>query len=90
MFIVWGSRGYQKRLSETEGLVHCEHCNNDVHYEAVEIGRRFTLFWIPLFTYRRQYAAVCPICGRGRSADSKAELEYLMAALSTPAPNIEE
>lgn len=40
MFIVWGSRGYQKRLGETEGLVHCEHCNNDVHYAAVEIGRR--------------------------------------------------
>lgn len=40
MFIVWSSRGYQKRLRETEGLVHCEHCNNDVHYDAVEIGRR--------------------------------------------------
>ena len=65
MFIVWGSKGYSKFLGESYIECECKNCNNEVNLVARKIGRKFTIFWIPLFSYSSRYYLVCPICGVG-------------------------
>lgn len=49
MILFWGSKGYQKDLGHTQTAIECGHCNNVDTWEIVETGRKFTLYWIPLF-----------------------------------------
>ncbi len=49
MILFWGSKGYQKDLGHTQTAIECGHCNNVDTWEIVENGRKFTLYWIPLF-----------------------------------------
>ena len=49
MILFWGSKGYQKDLGRTQTAIECGHCNNVDTWEIVETGRKFTLYWIPLF-----------------------------------------
>lgn len=65
MIIVWGSKGYQEILGQHGAVNTCSHCNNDVNMQVMEIGRKFTLFWIPLFKFGRKYYLTCPVCNYG-------------------------
>ncbi len=65
MLIVWGSKGYQEILGQHGAVSTCSHCNNDVNMQVMEIGRKFTLFWIPLFKFGRKYYLMCPVCNYG-------------------------
>ena len=49
MILFWGSKGYQKVLGHTQTTIECGHCNNTDTWEISETGRKFTLYWIPLF-----------------------------------------
>ena len=51
MILFWGSKGYQKVLGHTQTAIECGHCNNVGTWEITEYGRKFTLYWIPLFPY---------------------------------------
>ena len=41
----------------------CPRCNNEDFWLLDRISMYFTLFFIPLFPYRRIYLSYCPICG---------------------------
>ncbi len=49
MILFWGSKGFVKELGHTQSSIECGHCNNTDTWEIVETGRKFTLYWIPLF-----------------------------------------
>lgn len=66
MFIIWGTRGFEKDLGYTNVTCCYPHCNNVVNLIAKKIGRRFTLFWIPLFPIKLSYYILCPICRTGK------------------------
>ncbi|WP_321388621.1 zinc-ribbon domain-containing protein [uncultured Enterococcus sp.] len=83
MFIVWGSRGFEKDLGETIVRCTCGNCNNDVAMEAKQIGRKFTLFWIPLFTTSSAYYMLCPICHHGKEM-TKAMIDQYLVATTEP------
>ena len=51
MILFWGSKGYQKLLGHTQTAIECGHCNNVGTWEITEYGRKYTLYWIPLFPY---------------------------------------
>lgn len=55
MILFWGSKGYQKVLGHTQTAIECGHCNNVGTWEITEYGRKFTLYWIPLFPYGKTY-----------------------------------
>ena len=55
MILFWGSKGYQKVLGHTQTTIECGHCNNADTWEISETGRKFTLYWIPLFPYGKTY-----------------------------------
>lgn len=42
----------------------CERCHNQGAHQLVRRVRRFSLFFIPLFTVSTRYLDVCTVCGR--------------------------
>lgn len=77
MFIIWGTRGYQKVLGQHGAITTCQHCHNDMQKEILEMGRKFTIFWIPLFKMGRKYFLACPICHYGHEL-TKEQMEALV------------
>ena len=84
MILFWGSKGYVKELGHTQSSIECGHCNNTDTWEIVETGRKFTLYWIPLFPYGKSYYVSCPVCKYGHEIE-KSEIEsYLNYQLKRP------
>ncbi|MDR1795087.1 MAG: zinc-ribbon domain-containing protein [Erysipelotrichaceae bacterium] len=77
MFIVWGSKTYNDDLGPTKVKRTCEHCNNEVVMRVMCSRRKFTLFWIPLFTTSTTYFLHCPICNYGATIDKETALGLL-------------
>ena len=77
MILFWGSKGYQKVLGHTQTTIECGHCNNADTWEISETGRKFTLYWIPLFPYGKTYFVSCPICHYGKEIE-KSEVENFL------------
>lgn len=61
MFIIWGFRDLDTDLGTVDYL-HCSRCNNDSNWRLQRTTSWFTLFFIPVIPYRREYYVYCPIC----------------------------
>lgn len=48
MFLVWGSKAVDK--VQGEGIFHCPSCGIERAYQHVKVDKKFTLYWIPLFS----------------------------------------
>ena len=60
--------GWGRQTLEDQGGVlpaRCPNCNNLVEWRLVRKLVWFTLYFIPLFPYSKQYWLVCPICSKG-------------------------
>ena len=65
MFVLIGF-GNEKQEDHGPAIsVVCPNCNNETTLRLVEVKKRFSLFFVPLFPYEWTYALVCPICSRG-------------------------
>lgn len=51
--------------------VVCPNCNNETTLRLVEVRKRFSLFFIPIFPYDWTYALVCPVCSHGLELDEE-------------------
>lgn len=62
MFIIWG---FGHKTTKSFGMMTsntCHRCNNHVQRAMVKVTTWFTIFFIPIIPYRKQYLMVCPIC----------------------------
>ena len=61
MFVIWGS----KKQRENLGLMsmNCPNCQTLRSFNVFEISSKFTLYYLPLFTYKRKQFAFCNSCG---------------------------
>lgn len=59
----FGKREY-KVLGDTAPR-KCEHCSHERPFKYVEEKRWFSLFFIPLFPYKKRNVVVCQVCGAG-------------------------
>ena len=76
MFIIWG---VGHRTTKIVGIMPeslCGRCNNRTARKIMKLTSWFTLFFIPVIPYKRQYLLVCPICGQAQQL-TKAEFESL-------------
>ncbi|KXT85349.1 zinc-ribbon domain-containing protein [Streptococcus panodentis] len=64
--IVWGHKGYQKQVGQTQSPIECSNCKHAAPWDITEVGRKFTLYWIPTFPYARKYYLTCPVCQYGK------------------------
>mgnify|MGYP003623779300 CR=1 FL=1 len=77
MFIVWGTKGYDKDLGYTNLQGSCPNCGNEVTMIGKQIGKKFTLFWIPLFPIKSEQYVLCPICHAGSKGEKADMNRYL-------------
>lgn len=75
--IIWGYKGYQREIGQTQTAIQCGHCGNLAPWEIHENGRKFTLYWIPLFPYGRSYFISCSVCHYGKEISSSEINEFL-------------
>ncbi len=63
--LIFGTKGFKKPLGPSKLTQTCSHCHNNVNFETFEVGRKFSLFFVPLFTLQRKKMVLCPICSYG-------------------------
>jgi len=61
MFFIWGSRRTTKPLGQIE--YSCSKCRKTAVHTANVVTGKFTFFFVPIFTLRKQYLIVCNLCG---------------------------
>ncbi len=61
MFIIWGSKNQREHLGEMS--MKCPNCQTLRSFNVFEISSKFTLYYLPLFTYKRKQFAFCNSCG---------------------------
>ena len=84
--IIFGFRSYLKLLAMT--TLVCSVCHNPAAHRVVQVTRKFTLFFIPLFPISRSRHMTCSFCGRSTRL-SKEQVQQLIggapAAREVPA-----
>lgn len=69
MFLIWGTKGFEEDLGVSVNMLECPNCHNEVQTRIVNYGRKFSLFFIPLFAVQSRYAEMCPICRASREIE---------------------
>lgn len=54
-----------KDIGETGREQPCAWCSRQVFYHLAVVETWFTLYFIPIYAYRREYRIECPLCGSG-------------------------
>lgn len=76
--IIFGRRGYEKEIGNTNIVQQCPHCNNTVTYKGIEYGTKFSLFFVPLFPISKERMIVCPICKHGYKVNKEEMEKYIV------------
>ena len=58
--IIWGNKGYSDFLGYIREK--CPECGTDGIFEVHQARKKFTLYFIPTFTYSREQFMVCRAC----------------------------
>lgn len=61
MFVLFGVSTKVRTLSAAPGT--CQYCHNEALQRLQERAHRFSLFFVPLFTFRKKYHINCAYCG---------------------------
>lgn len=64
MLVIFGFRVYEDVLGVIRYV--CETCGQEAAHQVLRRRRRFTLFFIPLFSVGTRYADTCTWCARTR------------------------
>ncbi len=64
MLVIFGFRVYEDVLGVIRYV--CETCGHEAAHQVLRRRRRFTLFFIPLFSVGTRYADTCTWCARTR------------------------
>lgn len=73
MFLLFGSRVSEKIVNVVRFV--CAYCDKDVPQNVVKSSNRFTLFFVPLFTFSTRFRNECTNCG-GRTSLTAAQVEH--------------
>lgn len=76
--IIWGFKSFENNLGNLSLSCECNHCHNQVQLQAKQIGKKFSLFFIPLFSTSAKYYALCPICNYGYETNKDEIEKYLI------------
>ena len=85
MLLIWGFKSYVTLLAL--GNLVCARCGNPAAHRLHQRRRKFTFFWVPLFTTSTKFFLDCTFCGQ-QTTLTKAEAdqcaERLDAAHAAP------
>jgi hypothetical protein len=73
VFLLFGSRVTEQIVNVVSFV--CGYCDKQVAQNVIESKNRFTLFFVPLFTFSRRYRNQCSNCG-GRTELSAEQVRH--------------
>jgi hypothetical protein len=62
----------------------CPCCDKIGRWELKEVSEWFTIFFVPIFPYKREYLSLCPICKSGMEL-KRGEFRRLRSKAQVPA-----
>ncbi|MBE6011290.1 zinc-ribbon domain-containing protein [Anaeropeptidivorans aminofermentans] len=77
MFFIFGFGHRTVKIFTTLPPTGCQNCHNNVEMGIVRVTSWFTLFFIPIIPYKKEYLVVCPIC-KGGTRISKSEFDAIL------------
>lgn len=83
MFIVWGTKGFIKDLGVMLHSQACPICAQETHWLIKKVGKKFTIFWIPLFTTSSKYYKVCPHCQNAYEITKEEATQLIQGGMTT-------
>lgn len=60
MFICWGTKGYVDQLGYV--ISECPSCRQTGPFSVLQVRKKFTLYFIPTFSYSNKQYIECPYC----------------------------
>lgn len=66
MVIIFGTKNKSEDLGATDAEVLCANCHNQSPWHVHVVDKKFTLFFMSIFTLSSTYYLLCPICQYGR------------------------
>jgi len=78
MVLIWGRKGYQQHLGLI--VIECPRCNDYRPFGVYQYGKKFTLYFIPTFSYDKKQVAICGACSYSFEIpkDMKNELQNML------------
>ena len=61
MLLIFGSRAYETLVVLVSFV--CPHCGVDARQRVMKYANRFTVFFVPLFSFSTRYFVTCENCG---------------------------
>jgi len=61
MLLIFGTRAYESIFNVV--MFICGYCGTEASQSVIKRSNRFTLFFIPLFSFSTKYINVCSHCG---------------------------
>ena len=60
MVLIWGRKGYTDQLGYT--IEKCPSCGQTTPFSVFQVRKKFTLYFIPTFSYSNKQYLVCHAC----------------------------
>jgi len=76
MFLLFGTRISEKIVNVVAFV--CGYCGQHATQNVITASNRFTLFFVPLFTFSTKYRNECTNCG-GRTALTADQVQHSLA-----------
>ena len=73
MFLLFGTR-ISEQIVNVVAFV-CGYCNTDAQQRVIKSANKFTLFFMPLFSFSTRYRNECTHCG-GVTGLTRAQVEH--------------
>ena len=77
MFLLFGSRAVEQIVNVVTFV--CGYCHTNARQNVVKSANRFTLFFVPLFTFSTRFYNECTNCG-GRTALTRAQVDHSLTS----------
>ncbi len=62
LFLIFGFGRTTRKLIGPDGYFYCRSCGRDVRWMVYKLTRWFTIFFIPVIPYNREYYLSCSSC----------------------------
>jgi hypothetical protein len=71
MFFIVGLGGANAEQKRDNFKTYCPHCHNQDFWIREKQVQNLTLFFLPVFPVKTNYAYYCPICRHGRNINKE-------------------
>jgi hypothetical protein len=80
LIVVWGNKGYVDHIGYI--IFECPYCRQTGPFSVHQVRKKFTLYFIPTFSYSNKLFLECPNCQASYEVPKEEKAEMLAALIS--------